>query len=284
MQIARKIILVLVLIVLILSSWLKFLDVPATKLVNEGFKRALVSFGTARALNAAISAVQGTEVAIQPMGVGVTFTPGQLLDPVNDLVENFSSLMMAACIAFGIQKFLISIGSNWIISLLLTVSAIGWGWFYLRQQQPFRWLSRLLVILLMIRFAIPVITIGTDFLFKKYLNAEYTVNQQAISQASSQVKAFKPSAAMKVEDKSWLAMAKDSAQVIVSKSKEAFNFEAYVQKLKQTTESWTEHIINLIVIFLLQTLVIPVLLIWALYSILIQNQFLRISERLEDDN
>lgn len=275
MQVARKIILVLVLTVLVLSSWLKFLDAPASKLVNEGFKRALVSFGTARALNAAISAVQGTEVAVQPMGVGVTFTPGQLLDPVNDLVENFSSLMMAACIAFGVQKFLISIGSNWFISFLLTVSAIGWGWYYFRQQQPFRWLSGLLVILLMIRFAIPVITIGTDFLFKKYLNDEYTANQQAISQASSQVKAFKSSTAVKVEDKSWWARAKDSAQVIVSESKEAFNFEAHVQKLKQTTENWTEHIINLIVIFLLQTLVIPVLLIWVLYSI-VRGVFLKV--------
>jgi hypothetical protein len=267
MQVARKIILVLVLTVLVLSSWLKVLDAHASKLVNEGFKRALVSFGTARALNAAISTVQGTEVAVQPMGVGVTFTPGQLLDPVNDLVENFSSLMMAACIAFGIQKFLISIGSNWFISFLLTISAMGWGWFYLRQQQPFRWLSGLLVILLMIRFAIPVITIGTDLLFKKYLNSEYTANQQAISQASSQVKAFKSSSAVKVEDKNWWARAKESALVIVSKSKEAFNFEAHVQKLKQTTENWTEHIINLIVIFLLQTLVIPVLLIWVLYTI-----------------
>jgi hypothetical protein len=277
MQNFRKMIIVLGLIVLVLSSWFQFLDAPASKVVNEGFKRALVSFGTARALNAAISAVQGTEVAVQPMGVGITFTPGQLLDPVNDLVENFSNLMMAACIAFGIQKFLISIGSNWLISCFLTVSAIGWGWFYLRQQQPFRWLSGLLVILLMIRFAIPVITIGTDFLFKKYLNAEYTANQQAISQASSQVKAFKPSVPEKVVDKGWWAKTTDGAKAIVSEGKEVFNFEAHVQKLKQTTESWTEHIISLIVIFLLQTLVVPILLIWGLY-VTVRSAFLRDKE------
>ena len=275
MQIDRKIIFVFVLAMLVLTSWLKFLDAPATKLVNEGFKRALISFGTARALNATISVVQGTEVAVEPMGVGVTFTPGQVLDPVNDLVESFSNLMMVACIAFGIQKFLISIGGNWIISFLLTLAAIGWAWLYVRQQQNLRWLSKLLVILLMIRFAIPVVTIGTDFLFKHYLNAEYNANQQAISQASTQVKAIKSSATEKTEDKSWWASAKDRAQVIVSESKEGFNIEGQVQKLKQATENWTEHIINLIVIFLLQTLVIPVLLIWGLYSI-IRNAFLRV--------
>lgn len=267
MQIARKIVLVLVLAALVLSSWFQLPDEKASKLINEGFKRALVTFGTARALNAAISAVQGTEVAVQPMGVGVTFTPGQLLDPVNDLVESFSSLMMAACIAFGIQKFLINIGSHWFISFLLTVSAIGWGWLYLRQQQSVRWLSGVLVMLLMIRFAIPVVTIGTDLLFKRYLRFEYTVNQQAISQASNQVEVFEPSTIAKVEDKSWWSRAKDHAQSFVSKSKEAFDFEAHVKNLQQTTAKWTEHIINLIVIFLLQTLIIPVLLVWGLYVI-----------------
>ncbi|MCB1944024.1 MAG: hypothetical protein KDI53_18575, partial [Candidatus Accumulibacter sp.] len=83
-------------------------------------KRALVSFATARALNAVISVAQGTEVSMQPAGMGVVLTPGQLLDPVNDLVEQFSHLMLAASVAFGVQKVLISIGAYWVISLLLT--------------------------------------------------------------------------------------------------------------------------------------------------------------------
>lgn len=45
---------------------------------------------------------QGTEVAVEPAGVGVIFTPGQILDPVNDLLEQFSNLMLAASVAFGI--------------------------------------------------------------------------------------------------------------------------------------------------------------------------------------
>ena len=50
------------------------------------FQRALVTFALARTLNGVISAVQGTELALQPAGVGVTLTPGEILDPVNDLV------------------------------------------------------------------------------------------------------------------------------------------------------------------------------------------------------
>ena len=160
MQIARRVILALSVAALILCSWLAPLDSTAIQQVDAGLKRALVSFATARALNAVISVAQGTDVSVQPIGFGVNFTPGQLLDPVNDLVEQFSNLMLAASIAFGVQKVLIGIGAYWLISLVLTTVAIGWAWLYFRQQQPPVWLSRMLVVLLMIRFAIPMVTIG----------------------------------------------------------------------------------------------------------------------------
>ena len=40
-----------------------------------------------------------------------------------------------------------------------------------------------------------------------------------------------------------------------------------LERLRPLVEQATEHIINLIVIFLLQTLVVPTLLLWALYRI-----------------
>ena len=92
----------------------------------------------------------------------MTLTPGQALDPLNDVVEQFSTLMLAASVAFGVQKILISIGSYWLISLVLTAAALAWTWLYFRQKQAPAWLSRTLVVLLMLRFAVPVVTIGTD--------------------------------------------------------------------------------------------------------------------------
>src|SRR3954470_7217367 len=106
--------------VVMLGSWLAPLDAPAIKQVDAGLKRALISFAAARTLNALISVAQGTEVSAQPFGVGVTLTPGQLLDPLNDLVEQFSVLMLGASIAFGIQKVLSTISGYWLLSLVLT--------------------------------------------------------------------------------------------------------------------------------------------------------------------
>ena len=71
----------------VLLSALTPVDRLAETQYQELFQRALITFALARTLNGVISAVQGTELALQPAGVGVTLTPGQVLDPVNDLVE-----------------------------------------------------------------------------------------------------------------------------------------------------------------------------------------------------
>lgn len=244
----------------ILCSWLKPMDSPAMQQVDSGLKRALVSFATARALNAVISVAQGTEASIQPLGFGVTLTPGQVLDPVNDLVEQFSNLMLAASVVFGVQKVLLSIASYWPVSFALTIVALGWTLTYFRQIQPPALLSRLLVILLMLRFAIPVVTIGTDLVWQKFLANDYAVSQNSISSASGQVDKLSPS----------IPSAADS-QGLLAKMKDWFSKTADVkvqfENLKEAAEQATEHIIKLIVIFLLQTLVIPVLLLWAIYGV-----------------
>lgn len=260
MQTARRVLVALTMAAVVLCSWLAPLDAPAMQQVDAGLKRALLSFATARVLNAAISVAQGTEALVTPLGVGVTLAPGQVLDPVNDLVEQFSNLMLAASVVFGIQKVLIGIGGYWPISLALSAAALGWCWLYMRRQHAPAWLSRMLVILLMLRFAIPVVTIGTDLLWQKFLAADYQASQQLMDTASGQVDKLGPAVPATAESsglmeqmKGWLSKTADVKK----------NFE----DLKQAAERATEHIIKLIVIFLLQTLVLPLLLLWALYGV-----------------
>jgi hypothetical protein len=256
----RKIILASFTAIVILGSWLAPLDAPAIKQVDAGLKRALVSFAAARTLNALISVAQGTEISAQPLGVGVTLTPGQALDPLNDVVEQFSTLMLAASVAFGVQKILISIGSYWLISLALTATALGWTWLYFRHRQAPAWLSRTLVVLLMLRFAVPVVTIGTDLLSQKFLSAEYEASQLMIDTSSGQAAKAGPVVPPTPESqgivdtiKGWLAQPGELKQ----------RFD----NLKGAVEREIEHILKIIVIFMLQTTVIPFLLMWALYSV-----------------
>lgn len=53
---------------------------------------------------------QGTEVAVEPAGVGVTSAPAQALDPINELIEQFSLLMLGASVSIGLQRALVGVG------------------------------------------------------------------------------------------------------------------------------------------------------------------------------
>ena len=260
MHLARKALVAFTMAAVTACAWLAPLDAPAMQQVDAGLKRALVSFATARLLNAVISVAQGTEASVQPFGVGVTFAPGQILDPVNDLVEQFSHLMLAASVAFGIQKALISIGSYWPVSLALSAVALGWWWCQSRRPQVPPWLSRLLVILLMLRFAVPVVTLGSDLLWQKFLATDYAASQQLIDNTTTgQAGQLNPAAAAAADNRGLI----DSMKDWLAKNGDVGK---HVDNLKRAAEQATEHIIKLIVIFVLQTLVIPLLLLWALYA------------------
>lgn len=267
MQAALRVILAMSLATMVLCSWLAPFDATAIQQIDAGLNRALISYATARALNAAISVAQGTEVAIEPGGVGINFTPGQALDPVNDLVEQFSTLMLVACVAFGVQKILISIGGFWLVSLVLTIVVLGWAWLYFRRQKPPIWLTKILVILLMTRFAIPLVTLGTDQLFNRFLSSDYKISQQVVDAASVQVTEINPSDPPLPADQGFIGSMKEKINSLWSKTRAAVDVKKHYIKLKQAAEQWVSHIINLIVIFLLQTLIIPTLLIWVLYAV-----------------
>ena len=51
-------------------------DREAMEMLDASFERAMVAFGLAKALNAVISLLQGTELSITPVGVGVNFSVG----------------------------------------------------------------------------------------------------------------------------------------------------------------------------------------------------------------
>ncbi len=260
MQTVRRVILGLSVAAMVLCAWLAPQDSTAIQQTDAGLKRALLTFATARALNAVISVAQGTEVSVQPLGFGVNFTPGQLLDPINDLVEQFSNLMLLASVAFGVQKALVSIGAWWLISLALTAAALGWAWFRLRQSSTPVWLSGTLVVLLMVRFAVPAAIMGSDWLFQKFLATDYSASQQVIDTASGQIANLNapvpdvsPNQSLLDQTRGWWPQNLD--------------IKTRFENLRKAAEQAIEHIIRLIVIFLLQTLIIPLLLFWVLYRI-----------------
>lgn len=252
---------ILVLAAIVACSWLAPLETAANSQVDKGLKRALVSFAAARALNAIISVAQGTELSLQPLGFGVNLGIGQVLDPVNDVIEQFSTLMLVASVAFGVQKVLLAVGAHWAVSLLLTAAAAGWALLLARGRRPPHSLTQLLVVLLLVRFAIALATLGSDAVFQQFLARDYESSQQVLARTSVQVAQASPATAASSDRQGLLDRLKEWAGAQGAAWKDRF------EGLKAAAEQATEHIIKLMVIFILQTLVIPLVLLWGLFAI-----------------
>ncbi|PJC05208.1 MAG: hypothetical protein CO069_00815 [Gallionellaceae bacterium CG_4_9_14_0_8_um_filter_60_335] len=259
-----KIVLSALLVVALAFSWLRPLDATALSRVDEGFQRALASYAIARTLNAVISVAQGTEVSLQ-VGVGATFAPGQVLDPLNDLVEQFGDWMLAASVGFGIMHVLIEIGGFWFFSLLLTLSAAAWLWLRWRKGAVPALLTQAVIVLLLVRFAVPVAMIGSDWTFKQFMQADYNRHLAGID-----------GNAKMLEEESGLAGAGQKSVSAPDGNEPSFfskladmpkYFGAKMEKLKGLAEQSVTHILRLITLFLLQTLIIPLALLWLLYRL-----------------
>jgi len=166
--------------------------------------------------------------------------------------------MLTASIAFGVQKVLMTIGAHRMISLLLTMTAIVWAFCYLRQHLSAVWPSRILAVLLMVRFAMPVAIIGSDRLFQTFMAADYQSSQRVIDTASGRLEQLNPPVAIADDNQGILDKIKGWSQ--------STDVKARFENLKRTAEQTIEHLIRLMVIFLLQTLILPLLLLWVLWG------------------
>jgi hypothetical protein len=179
----------------VLLSALTPIDRLAETQYDALFQRALITFALARTLNGVISAVQGTELALQPAGVGVTLTPGQVLDPINDLIERFSWIMLGATLSLGVQQVLLDVGQWWGVRILLAVLGLIWLWLRLRNPATTssrsagsqRMLFRVFIIVVFIRFAVPLTLIANEGLYRLFLETRYVESTQVIETAGSEI-------------------------------------------------------------------------------------------------
>jgi hypothetical protein len=245
---------------LALFAWLPHTQQAADSASRQGLKRALVTYASVRAIDAAISVAKATELTVQPAGVGPGFGVGQLLDPLDDLIEQFAALMQWVLVAFGLQTMLAKLGAHWAVSLLLTLSLAGLVVVAWRGAPAPLWLMRAAIGLLIVRFAVPVYAVSAEFVHQQVLNAQYLEAQQAlegtrtgIDQAAAPAAAT-PAPAPRWID-SWLPSWLKDAKVPPMPS---------VGSLAERVESSLERLIDLAVLFLFETVALPLAFFWFL--------------------
>ena len=165
---------------LVFVSWQGKIDDHSQTYINESIQGAVVAYAGARTLNAGISVLQSTDV-----GIGfASITVGQALDPINDLIEDFSSLLKWAIGSLLIQKILLNLVSDLGFNLLLSGAGL---WFIVDLIWPSRFsiqVRKFFLSVLVLRFALVAAVLCNNLVDQLYLESELTQNMASISELS----------------------------------------------------------------------------------------------------
>lgn len=240
-----------------------FVDDVSGSYAESAFKRALVTFAVARTLNGVISAAQGTEIALEPGGVGVNLSVGEVLDPINDLIEQFSTVMLVATSSLGLQNILLKMTSWWGVTaalVIFAVLALASIWSpRLAASKYVAVISRVFLVVLFIRFAVPLLILGTNMISETFLASEQAAATEALNATRNDIEQIDtemqaaPDADQSLMDRLGSMIADSMAYVDPNDR---------VTRLKESVSNASEHIVNLIVIFVLQTIILPLVFLW----------------------
>jgi ABC-type multidrug transport system fused ATPase/permease subunit len=247
-------------------SWSGLLEHNADARLTTVLERALITAAIARGLNGVISVAQGTEIAVQPIGVGVTITAGQILDPLNDLVERFSWLSLVASASLGTQLLLTEIATE--PALNMGVSALAAAFLVLLwwpgANQAAGWLLRALALALMIRFLFTVVSLTVGWVDAWVLEQRQQTAIAELTLARDDIEAMQT--APELPASSAESSIRQRFNEFMDESRQLLDLEAQINRLQERAESAIEHLLALTVLFLVQTLLVPIGAFWLAIS------------------
>ena len=149
---------------LILLSWAGSLDKYSDNYTDSAIVQAGSAYAIARGINATVSVLQ-TSTLSASAGVGVTgggsIMIGELLDPLNDLIERFSEVMTIALGSLAMQKILLAIAANKLFSGLLTLlGLISMLVIWMGKTRAYAWTIKLFVLLVVVRFSLGIVVLS----------------------------------------------------------------------------------------------------------------------------
>ncbi|MDX9960926.1 MAG: hypothetical protein RBS32_05615 [Aliarcobacter sp.] len=236
------------------------IDDNAKKLVDESFKQSVIVFGSAKALNAVISLAQGTQINLPFVTVAV----GEILDPINDLVEQFSLVMLASMVSLGIQKILLNFVTTDIYNYLLFTSIIIFNfWLFKRftNDEKIRNLFfKITFILLFLRFAIPMMAYVNEVSYNYFVKPQYNIEElnKDILEVKDNVSKINQETITQKQDSSFF-------NKVMEKFDSSY-YEKKVNEYKDAVDNSSQYIIDLIIVFIFQTIFLPIIFLFLLYS------------------
>ncbi|MDQ6993443.1 MAG: hypothetical protein Q9M31_08195 [Mariprofundus sp.] len=245
---------------------LSTIDKGADSYFSESIKSATVAYAVVRGINAVVSVVKESHLELAPAGVGITIAAGQLLDPIDDMTERLSSLVVAAIVSLGMQKLGYELGSvisfKAVALLLLLMLPLLW----LKGDVVVAltpWLIKCALILLLLRFLLPLSAWVGDSLYSNWLQPEIEDSLKKLSLLSKSYDSMQTLAPG--ESRGFFASMTAGGSDKIGKIRAAYlsmikNAENIISALLKLMTAY-------LALFVVQVILLPIAMLWLLVAL-----------------
>ena len=158
----------LLIVLFVGMSWLGGIDKHADKYTHDSLIQAGTAYAAARGVNAVVSMLQTSTVGVS-IFANSSISIGELLDPINDLIERFSSVMVVAFGSLVLQKVLLVIVTHEIFNLAVTLLGVLLIIImYVGKAGSLKTVMRLFILFAFVRFSLGIVVLvngGVDYVF-----------------------------------------------------------------------------------------------------------------------
>jgi ABC-type multidrug transport system fused ATPase/permease subunit len=280
MTITQKSILTIILIclsiLLFFSSHLNImnklpvLDKNADRYFTESITKAGLAYATCRVINASVSIIKDSSLHLEPAGVGISLAAGQAVDPIDDMTERLSDVLVTAITAIGLMKLGHEIAIHIAPGLLAVLLLIATGLLWINNKKTDgvkKLLVGVIIIIVVGRICLPISAAVNDYLNNQFFYPQITEIREKLSLQFTALEQLNDYTLP--ENKGVLGTLENSAQLIKQKT------IALQKAMKHLAANMGEMIDSLLKltflyvgVFLIQIILIPILMFWFMNKLI----------------
>jgi hypothetical protein len=240
------------------------LDAHTDSYFRHAITTAGLAYTTARLVNASVSVVKESHLQLEPAGVGLSLAVGQALDPIDDMTERLSDVLVMAITSLGVQKLThamgVALAPRILAALLLPLAVVLWV------KRPHlntfrRLLLRLILLVAIARFCLPLAALVNSYLDDQYFTPKIETARSALAVGTAELE--KLSEVNLPEVDGVRGTLKNSAAFLQKKATEFKNALVYtVENVGAIVDNLLKLTFLYLGIFVIQILLLPLGVFW----------------------
>jgi hypothetical protein len=245
------------------------LDTKTDDYFSDAITKAGIAYATCRAINASVSVVKDSSLQLEPAGIGVSLAVGQVLDPIDDMTERLSDVLVTAITSLGVQKLSYEIGVSLaprVFAVFLIILSVLIWFDNDRVILLQRTTTRILIVIAILRFCLPASSLANDYIYQNYFSDEISKTNNHLSLQSDVFEKLGNVAIPNANDM-WESLGNSTSLIKTM----AIDLKNALTESVSSMGGIIENLLKLtflyVGIFLIQVIILPILMFWFLVKI-----------------